>query len=153
LKIGVVGVTVVAAKQQMDIADVAQQISDWLVERNFETRTDEAEYGLLVKARKSSVGRKVLAADRALVIRVSNDSGVTEIVIRQGSWVANLTSNVAWNGALIVLTGGGLLAVTASVSAWSFVIQRQLTTYVRKILNVSETSEEEPPSSEQRLRN
>ena len=145
--------TVVAAKQQMDIADVAQQISDWLVERNFETRTDEAEYGLLVKARKSSVGRKVLAADRALVIRVSNDSGVTEIVIRQGSWVANLTSNVAWNGALIVLTGGGLLAVTASVSAWSFVIQRQLTTYVRKILNVSETSEEEPPSSEQRLRN
>ena len=135
--------TAVAAKQAMDITDVAGQINDWLVERGFETRTEDAEYGLLVRARKSSVGRKVLFADRALVIRVSNDSGVTEIVVRQGSWKANLASNAAWNVALIALTGGGLLAVTATVSGWSFVIQHQLVTYARKILNASETSEVE----------
>jgi hypothetical protein len=130
----VVAVTVVAADKAMDIEDVARQIEDWLVERNFDTQTDRAEYGLLVKARKSSVLRRVAAADRALVVRISNDLGSTEVTIRQGSWAANLTSNVAWNAALIALTGGGALAVTGSVSGWSFVVQHQLVVYVRKIL-------------------
>ena len=135
---GVVAVTVVAANQAMDIEDVGRQIEDWLDERNFETQKDKAEFGLLIKARKSSVTRRVAAADRALVIRISNDGGGTEVTIRQGSWVANLTSNVAWNAALIALTGGGALLVTGSVSGWSFVVQHQLVAYVRKILKVQE---------------
>lgn len=114
--------------------DVARQIKDWLAERNFDTQMDKAEYGLLVKARKSSVLRRVTAADRALVVRISNDGGSTEVTIRQGSWAANLTSNVAWNAALIALTGGGALAVTGTISGWSFVVQHQLAVYVRKIL-------------------
>ncbi len=128
----------------MDIEDIAGQIKDWLVERKFDTRTDKAEYGLLLKARKSSALRSIAAADRALVIRVSNDSGATEVTIRQGSWVANLTSNAAWNAALIALTGGGALAVTATVSGWSFVVQHRLVVYVRKVLQVPETAEEGP---------
>lgn len=136
--------TVVTAKKAVDIEDVARQINDWFLERNFETRTEKAEYGLLIKARKSSVLRSIAAADRALVARISNDSGSTEVVIRQGSWVANLTSNTAWNAALIALTGGGALVVTGSVSGWSFMVQHKLVVYIRKILGVAETPDEEP---------
>jgi hypothetical protein len=140
----VVAVTVVTAKKAMDIQDVARQINDWFLERNFETHTDQAEYGLLIKARKSSALRSIAAADRALVARISNDSGSTEVVIRQGSWVANLTSNTAWNAALIALTGGGALVITGSVSGWSFVVQHKLVVYVRKILGVTEAADQEP---------
>jgi hypothetical protein len=120
--------TVIAANTRLDIGDVAKQIMGWLSERGFKTQEYHAEYGLLLKSGKSSALRTVFAADRALVIRISNETAVTEVHVRQGSWTKNLVSNAGW----IAATGGGILAI----SAWSLVIQLQLEAYVRRILKV-----------------
>ena len=104
-----------------------------LNERGFETREYHAEYGLLLRSGKSSALRTFLAADRALVIRISNETAVTEVQVRQGSWTKNLAANAGW----IAATGGGMLAV----SGWSFVIQLELEAYVRKILKFSGKAE------------
>jgi hypothetical protein len=118
--------TVIAANTRLDISDVARQIKGWLGEHGFETQTYDAEYGLLLKSGKSSWLRTFFAADRALVIRISNETGVTEVHVRQGSWTKNLASNAGW----ALATGGTNLAI----SGWSFVIQFQFEAYVRKIL-------------------
>jgi hypothetical protein len=121
-----VAMTVIVANTRRDIGDVAQQIKSWLNERGFETQVLNAEYGLLLKAGKSSALRTFFAADRALVIRISNETAVTEVHVRQGSWTKNLASNAGW----ALATGGTNLAI----SGWSFVIQFQFESYVRKIL-------------------
>jgi hypothetical protein len=119
--------TVIAADAQLDINVVARQIKGWLGERGFETQTLEAEYGLLLKSAKSSALRTFFAADRALVIRISNETAVTEVHVRQGNWTKNLVSNAGW----ALATGGTNLAI----SGWSLVIQKQLEAYIRKILS------------------
>jgi hypothetical protein len=121
-----VEMAVIAASKRLDIARVARQIEAWLDERGFATERYDAEYGLLLKAGKSSALRTVLAADRALVIRISNETGGTQVHVRQGSWTKNLASNAGW----ALATGGTNLAI----SGWSFVIQFQFEKYVRKIL-------------------
>jgi hypothetical protein len=117
---------VIAANTRLDINDVARQLKSWLNEHGFETQVLDAEYGLLLKAGKSSALRTFLAADRALVIRISNETAVTEVHVRQGNWTKNLVSNAGW----AIATGGTNLAI----SGWSFVVQYQFESYVRKIL-------------------
>lgn len=110
----------------MDEAYIAQQVREWLAHHHFQVETFPAEYGILVRARKASALRTAVGADRALVIRISNDAGVMEVVIRQGSWTKNLVSNAAW----LALTGGTNLLI----SAWSFEVQRNLARFLRRIL-------------------
>jgi hypothetical protein len=110
----------------VDARAVAKAIQDWLDCRRFETKALQAGASYFVKARKSSVVRAVIGADRALEIEVGHADGKTIVDVRQGSWTTNVVSNLAW----VLVTGGMNLAF----SGWSIVIQKELESHIRSVL-------------------
>ena len=110
----------------VDARAVAKAIQDWLDCRRFETKALQAGGSYFVKARKSSVLRAVVGADRALEIEVGHADGKTIVDVRQGSWTTNVVSNLAW----VIVFGGMNLAF----SGWSIVIQKELESHIRSVL-------------------
>ena len=113
--------------KKLDNREIARQIKNWFDKRDFETKAIEQDGTYEVKARKSSGLRAILGADRAIEVRVETLGEETHVDVRQGSWKTNAISNAAW----LVVTGGMNLAI----SGWSIVIQKELESYVREILN------------------
>jgi hypothetical protein len=110
----------------VDARAVAKAIQDWLDCRRFETKALQAGASYFVKARKASVLRAVVGADRALEIEVGQADGKTIVDVRQGSWTTNVVSNLGW----LLVTGGMNLAF----SGWSVIIQKELESHIRSVL-------------------
>lgn len=108
---------------RIDNAELASLIRDWFEARKFETRVLESDGTCAVKARKKSLWRAAIAADRALEVDIRSFGDATEVVVHQGDWTTNLVSNGVW----FVATGGMNLAF----SGWSVVIQKQLESFIR----------------------
>ncbi|MCP4106951.1 MAG: hypothetical protein GY749_15670 [Desulfobacteraceae bacterium] len=112
----------------LDLSDIAWRIKQWFDEKKFENKVLEDNGSYIVKARKSSIWRAVMGADRAIniIIEHSENSG-TLVNVKQGDWTTNIVSNAVW----FVFTGGANLAF----SGWSFVLQKQLEKYIQDILD------------------
>src|SRR5262245_29354453 len=110
--------------QALDLDPLARSVRRWFKERGFETKRECLADQYVVKARKSSVWRALLAADRAINVSMSVTGDRTEVIVSQGDWTTNLVSNAAW----FALTGGTNLLI----SGWSVVIQKQLEAHIRQ---------------------
>jgi hypothetical protein len=119
-------VATISYPKKLDGQELAGRIKGWLDLRGFETELFGSDGAYLVKGRKSSVIRAVLAADRALDVRIGNGGATTEVVVGQGSWTTNVVSNTIW----FAVTGGANLAI----SGWSIVIQKQLEAFIRQTM-------------------
>ena len=112
----------------LDPHNIARRVQGWFDDRNFESKMLRDEGAYIVKARKSSKWRAVMGADRALnVIIGHNESGGTQVEVKQGDWTTNIVSNAAW----LLVTGGANMAI----SGWSFVLQKQLQNYIQSIFD------------------
>jgi phage anti-repressor protein len=119
-------VAIIESPVPVDSREVAKQVKAWFDERSFETKAEQSGDVIVVKARKKSTFRAIVAADRAIEVAVRNTEYATHVDVRQGSWKTNIVSNTVW----FVATGGaGLL-----ISGWSLVIQRDLESHIRGIL-------------------
>ena len=112
---------------EVDIKEVTQRIKRWFNFKNFESRVLNVDDTYIIKARKKSTFRAIVAADRALEVAVRNFNGEAQVNVRQGSWKTNAISNVAW----FVVSGGAMLLV----SGWSIVVQKELESHIRSILD------------------
>ena len=117
----------IAHPELLDTRQVAKSVKQWLDGKKFETQALESGGSYIIKARKASMLRSVVAADRALEVAVRHADGQTVVDIRQGSWKTNVISNAAW----LVATGGMNLAF----SGWSVVIQKELEAHIRNLLS------------------
>jgi hypothetical protein len=116
----------IASPALVDTREVARRIKAWLINNGFETKAYESGDSFIVKARKASTLRAIVGADRALEVGVRHWNGETQVDVRQGSWKTNAVSNAAW----LVVTGGANLLI----SGWSLVVQKELETFVRSVL-------------------
>jgi hypothetical protein len=111
---------------EVDIKEVSRRIQQWFHHKNFETRALKVDVSYIIKARKKSAFRAIVAADRALEVAVRNFNGEAKVDVKQGSWKTNAISNAVW----FVATGGMMLLV----SGWSIVAQKELESRIRAIL-------------------
>ena len=112
---------------EVDIKEVSRRIDQWFHHKNFETRALKVDDSFIIKAKKKSTFRSIVAADRALEVAVRNSNGEAQVDVKQGSWKTNAISNAAW----FVVTGGAMLLV----SGWSVVAQKELESHIRSILD------------------
>lgn len=126
--------TLITSYKELNTKDIATKIKHWLDKKDFETKVFQIDNDYVIKAKKSSVLRAVFGADRALEIGVRNHDKQTQVNIRQGSWKTNAVSNAAW----LFVTGGANLLI----SGWSIVIQKELESYIRTILEVESGAKE-----------
>jgi hypothetical protein len=111
---------------EVDIKEVSRRIQQWFHHKNFETRALKVDDSYIIKARKKSAFRAIVAADRALEVAARNFNGEAQVDVKQGSWKTNAISNAVW----FVATGGMMLLV----SGWSIVAQKELESRIRAIL-------------------
>jgi hypothetical protein len=119
--------TVITGPKAIDNRELAKRVKAWFDERGFETKVFQNGEAFVLKARKASVFRAIVGADRAIEVELAHRNGETQVEIRQGSWKTNVISNAAW----LVATGGMNLVV----SGWSVVVQKDLERYVRITLS------------------
>lgn len=110
-----------------DTREVAKRIKTWFIQQGFETKAFEQDGAFTLKACKCGGIRTLLGADRAIEVDIRIIDNQTQVEVRQGSWKTNAVSSVGF----LLLTGGLDILL---VAGWSAVIQKQLETHIKEIL-------------------